>query len=166
VWELPQKIILAAGHAEGITPLNAFDNSLLDAGIADLNLIQVSSILPPNVQVVKLSKQYRSSPINLPAGMLVPVVYTKIISNHPGETIAAAVGAGIPTDKKKNGVIVEYKCVGKKREAEKMAEKMIKEMFSQRKLKLKQIKIVSSEHKVRKLGCAISAALLLKENAL
>ena len=36
-----------AGHAEGGTTLNAFDNALLAAGIGNINLIKVSSILPP-----------------------------------------------------------------------------------------------------------------------
>ena len=43
-----------AGHAEGGTTLNAFDNALLAAGIGNINLIKVSSILPPDVPVVEL----------------------------------------------------------------------------------------------------------------
>ena len=35
------------GHAEGGTPLNAFDNALLAAGIGNINLVKVSSIIPP-----------------------------------------------------------------------------------------------------------------------
>jgi pyruvoyl-dependent arginine decarboxylase len=47
-----RKLYLVAGKAEGGTPLNAFDNALLDAGIGDVNLIKVSSIIPPGAEVV------------------------------------------------------------------------------------------------------------------
>lgn len=47
-----RRLYLVAGKAEGSTPLNAFDNALLDAGIGDVNLIKVSSIVPPGVEVV------------------------------------------------------------------------------------------------------------------
>src|SRR5206468_7432297 len=40
-----------AGNAEGSTPLNAFDNALLAAGIGNINLVRISSILPPGVDL-------------------------------------------------------------------------------------------------------------------
>jgi arginine decarboxylase len=45
-----------AGIAEGSTPLNAFDNALLAAGIGNVNLIKVSSILPPGIELVALPR--------------------------------------------------------------------------------------------------------------
>src|SRR5688500_13102541 len=52
---MANRITLAAataGHSEGGTTLNAFDNALLVAGIGNINLIKVSSILPPEVAVI------------------------------------------------------------------------------------------------------------------
>ena len=46
---MTKKVTMAAataGRAEGGTTLNAFDNALLAAGIGNINLIKVSSILP------------------------------------------------------------------------------------------------------------------------
>ena len=54
---MTKKVTMAAataGRAEGGTPLNAFDNALLAAGIGNINLIKVSSILPPGVELIAL----------------------------------------------------------------------------------------------------------------
>ena len=48
------KVSITSGKAEGPTILNAFDNALLDAGIGDVNLIKVSSILPTGAEIVEL----------------------------------------------------------------------------------------------------------------
>src|SRR5689334_23537893 len=45
-WEM--KITITTGTGEGPTPLAAFDQALLDAGVANYNLIYLSSIIPPN----------------------------------------------------------------------------------------------------------------------
>src|SRR5207249_12268754 len=67
-----------AGHAEGGTPLNAFDNALLAAGIGNINLVKISSILPPEVPVIELPKIKR--------GALIPTAYAAMTSEKPGET--------------------------------------------------------------------------------
>ena len=89
-----------AGNAEGSTPLNAFDNALLAAGIGNINLIKVSSILPPGVELVALPR--------IKPGALVPTAYAAMTSEVPGEVVAAAVGWARPVDPAKNGVIMEY----------------------------------------------------------
>src|SRR2546428_11199839 len=89
-----------AGHAEGGTPLNAFDNALLVAGIGNINLIKISSILPPDVPVIELPKIKLGAPI--------PTAYAAMTSETPGQTIPAALGYAIPDDPAKNGVIMEF----------------------------------------------------------
>src|SRR5581483_6664802 len=85
-----------AGSAEGSTPLNAFDNALLAAGIGNIKLIKFSSILPPGVELVP---QPRIKP-----GALVPTAYAGMTSELPREVVAAAVGWARPLDAAKNGV--------------------------------------------------------------
>lgn len=41
------QIIITSGKGEGNTKLSAFDNALFDAGIANFNLIKLSSVIPP-----------------------------------------------------------------------------------------------------------------------
>src|SRR3989338_11681509 len=88
------------GHAEGGTPLNAFDNALLAAGIGNISLIKVSSIVPPDVSIIELPK--------IKPGALVPTVYAAMTSVVPGQTVAAAVGYALPDDPAKPGGIMEF----------------------------------------------------------
>lgn len=44
-------INLSAGTGVGPTELSAFDHALVNAGVANFNLIYLSSVLPPNSQV-------------------------------------------------------------------------------------------------------------------
>lgn len=46
------QIIMSAGIGVGPTELAAFDHSLVNAGVANFNLIYLSSVLPKNSQVV------------------------------------------------------------------------------------------------------------------
>src|SRR5512138_3787561 len=80
IWKKVTKVAAAAGCAEGGTALNAFDNALLAAGIGNVNLVKVSSIVPPDVDIVDLPA--------IKAGALVPTAYAAISSETPGETVA------------------------------------------------------------------------------
>ena len=105
----PQKVFITAGSAEGKNHLNAFDNALLAGKIGNLNLVRVSSILPPGVQYCPN--------LEIPPGSLVPTASGYIVSDTPGELISAAVGVGFSKDT--FGVIMEYSGRCSKEEAEK-----------------------------------------------
>lgn len=47
------KIDVVWGHGEGKTSLSAFDRTLLEAGIHNLNLIPLSSVIPPREDRVR-----------------------------------------------------------------------------------------------------------------
>lgn len=143
------KLYLVAGKAEGSTPLNAFDNALLDAGIGDVNLVKVSSIVPPNAEVV-LEKP------NLPRGALVPCVYAERTSEKPGEKIAVALAVGLAEDG--FGVVMESDGETAE-EAVAKATKMVEEAFRVRKLELKRVLKISVEHQVVKCGGVVAACV-------
>lgn len=48
-------IQLVSGSGSGATELGAFDSALLDAGIGNFNLICLSSVVPPDSEIVELS---------------------------------------------------------------------------------------------------------------
>ena len=144
-----RKLYLVAGKAEGGTPLNAFDNALLDAGIGDVNLIKVSSIIPPGAEVV-MEKP------NLPKGALVPCVYAERTSDKPGEKIAVALAVGIAEDG--FGVVMESEGETAE-EATAKAVEMVKEAFSVRGLTLKRILQIASEHQVIRCGGVVAACI-------
>ena len=58
------KIAIVSGKDEGPTRLNAFDNALTAAGIGDVNLIKVSSMLGKNTQVKDLPKLKPGAMVN------------------------------------------------------------------------------------------------------
>lgn len=144
----PKKYFLTAASSEGKSKLTAFDNALLKGRIGNINLIRVSSILPPNTEF--------DPDLVLPPGSLVPTAYGSIVSDVPGEIIAAAVGVGI-SETDEFGVIMEFSGKCTKEEAEKVIEKMVKEAFETRQKPLKEIKIAAVQHTVEKIGCALAA---------
>jgi arginine decarboxylase len=158
---MTKRITLAAataGHAEGGSSLNAFDNALLAAGIGNVNLVKVSSILPPEVAVVELPK--------IRLGALIPTAYAAITSDTPGETLAAAVGYALPDDPAKNGVIMEFHGVATLADAERAIDAMLEEAFRVRGEPIREKKIVAAEHRVERIGCALAAIALLAEEDL
>lgn len=46
------KITITSAVGQGNTELSAFDNALLNAGIANTNLLVLSSVIPPNPEIV------------------------------------------------------------------------------------------------------------------
>jgi arginine decarboxylase len=158
---MTNRVTMAAattGHAEGGTTLNAFDNALLAAGIGNINLLKVSSILPPEVPVVELPK--------IRPGALVPTAYAAMTSETPGETVAAAVGYAIPDDPAKNGVIMEFHGVARRDEAERQIRAMLDEAFRVRGETIAEMRVVAVEHRVERIGCALAAITLLGEDDL
>ena len=147
-----------AGHAEGSTPLNAFDNALLAAGIGNINLIKISSILPPEVPVIELPK--------IRPGALVPTAYAAMTSATPGELIAAAVGYAVPDDPAKNGVIMEFHGHATRTEAEEAIRGMLAEALQVRGEVIREMRIFAVDHTVERLGCALAAITLLGEDDL
>jgi len=147
-----------AGHAEGGTTLNAFDNALLAAGIGNINLMKVSSIVPPEVSIIELPK--------LKPGALVPTAYASITSERPGETITAAVGYALPDDPGKNGVIMEFHGSGTRVAAEEKIQQMLEEAFRVRGEVIHEMRVFAVDHTVERIGCALAAITLLAEEDL
>ena len=151
--ELPQHYFLARGSAEGYTPLNAFDAALIDAGIGDLNLVKVSSIIPPGSKEIQ--------PRELPRGAIVPAAYAFITSDIPGEIISAAVAVALPEEEQKAGLIMEYSARGHQEEAEEIVRTMAMEGMNTRERGIRSITSLAVEYKVQTIGAAVAAVVLL-----
>lgn len=145
----------AVGGAEGGSALNAFDNALLAAGIGNVNLVKVSSIIPPDVAIVDLPK--------LRPGALVPTAYAAVTSAVRGQTVAAAVGYALPDDPSKPGVIMEFHDTAGRRDAERAVRAMLEEAFAVRGEPIRALRVFAVEHTVERVGCALAAVVLLAE---
>jgi arginine decarboxylase len=157
-WKPVTKAATTSGSAEGTTPLNAFDNALLAAGIGNINLVKVSSILPPGTAVVDLPR--------LRPGAIVPTAYAAMTSEVPGEVVAAAVGWARPADPKANGVIMEFHDKASREEAERAIVHMLEEAFKARGWAIHDMKVCAVEHRVERTGCALAAVALLSDDDL
>lgn len=146
----PTKFTLVAGTAEGDTELTAFDGALLVAGIGNLNLVRVTSILPPDCRFVERH--------DLAPGSIVPTAYGWIASHTPGERIAAAVAVG--QGPAGYGVIMEYAARGTGQDVEAVIRRMVVEAFGRRGLELAGVRVAATEHRVERLGVALAAVPL------
>lgn len=150
----PNIYTLVKGAAEGRTRLNAFDLSLLEAGVGDTNLMRMSSILPPAVEQVSINE------ITLPKGGLIPLAYATIDGTTPGQWISAAIAVGIPEDDREPGVIMEFEDHSPLKNVDEIVRQMVVDGFEYRNRKLKEIKSLGIEHQVEQCGAVFAAAVL------
>jgi len=84
--------------------LQSFEEALRNAGIAQFNLVRVSSILPPGCQVVSREKGLEQ----LLPGEIVFCVLAEVRTNEPNRLACAGIGLAVPADKTKHGYIAEH----------------------------------------------------------
>ncbi|KZX13604.1 pyruvoyl-dependent arginine decarboxylase [Methanobrevibacter oralis] len=148
------KIAIVCGKDEGPTKLNAFDNALSDAGIGDVNLIKVSSMLSGNTEIKKLPK--------LKAGAMVNCVLSEVTSNTPGDQITAVVAVAIGN---KLGCVVETSGINKNRkELLNKAELMVKYMMEKRDVEIKDLIVKESTTTVKNIASVVSSVIYLNED--
>ena len=91
---VPTKIFLTKGKGLHREKLTSFELALRDAGLAQFNLVRVSSIFPPNCRVITKRKGLTE----LAAGEIIHVVMSENASREPHRMMAASVGIAIPKE--------------------------------------------------------------------
>jgi arginine decarboxylase len=81
-------IHLSSGSGAGPTPLAAFDAALMDAGVANYNLLCLSSVIPPNARIVRA--KHRTQPDDY--GRRLYVVMSQMREQRPGRHAHAGIG--------------------------------------------------------------------------
>lgn len=81
-------IVMAPGRGHGPTPLAAFDSALLDAGVANYNLICLSSVIPPGSTVER--RRWHTPPADW--GRRLYCVLSQMREDRPGRTAHAGIG--------------------------------------------------------------------------
>lgn len=146
------KIAITSGKAEGPSKLNAFDNALLNAGIGNVNLIKVSSIIPADFKFVELPE--------LTPGAMINCVLAHKTSNNKGDLITAVIAIAISED---FGCVVEHSDVNKDpEEVKKKAVFMVKEMMKIREMEIKEIIVEKVSHTVHEEGTVVAAVIYLE----
>jgi arginine decarboxylase len=152
IYEVPSHFFLCAGRSEGYSPLNAFDQALLAAGVGDTNLVRMSSILPPRCRQVEA--------FSLPGGALVPVAYAKMGSSTPGQVIASAVAIGVPEDPSLPGLIMEHHGQGSLDEILSQVREMAIRGMDHRSRPIADVISTGIEHKVEEHGATFAGVVL------
>ncbi|OED30615.1 pyruvoyl-dependent arginine decarboxylase [Methanosphaera sp. WGK6] len=143
------KISLTKGKAEGPTKLNAFDNALLDADIGNVNLIPVSSMLPPNTEIIPMPE--------LKPGEMTNCVLSRQYSDNQGDEIAAVIAYA---QAEEMGCVIETSGINKSvKDLEEEAKFMAEYMIEKRGLEILDYKAVIQTHTVVDKACVVAALI-------
>ena len=148
------KIAIVSGKDEGPTKLNAFDNALSDAGIGDVNLIKVSSMLSANTEITDLPP--------LKPGSMVNCVLSEITSDNPGDEITAVIAVAIGDEL---GCVVETTGINEDlMDLENEAKFMVRYMMDKRNVEIKNLIVESSTATVENIASVVASVVYLKDD--
>lgn len=101
---VPKEIFFTKGVGTHKTRLQSFESALRDAGIEKQNLVRVSSILPPNCEMISRKQGLaRLSP-----GQITFVVLAEASTDEPKRLVGAGVGLAQPARTEQYGYISEH----------------------------------------------------------
>ncbi len=124
---VPNKLFFTRGVGRGDTMLISFEEALRDAGIAQFNLVAVSSIFPPGAEMVSPEEGLKS----LHSGQILFTVLARNASNEMNRMLSSAIGYAIPTDRSRWGYLSEHHSYGEtEKKAGFFAEKLAAEMLA------------------------------------
>lgn len=104
----PKKMFFTKGVGVHKDRLASFELALRSAGIEKHNLVTVSSILPPNCQIISKEKGEGM----LHPGQIVFCVLARSETNEPNRLVSAAIGVARPSDGNNYGYLSEHHAFG------------------------------------------------------
>ncbi len=110
---IPSRLFLTRGVGRHRERLPAFELALRDAGIAHVNLVNVSSIVPPGCKLVPREKGLSL----LRSGEITHVVLARNETDEPHRLLSASIGLAIPSRPDAYGYISEHHAYGQTEEA-------------------------------------------------
>lgn len=105
---VPKKVFFTKGVGKHKNQLQSFELALRNAGIEKTNLVNVSSIVPPNCKILSREKGISE----LKPGAITHCVMSRNSTNEPNRLIGAAIGVATPRDRNNYGYISEHHCFG------------------------------------------------------
>jgi len=123
---VPTKVFLTKGVGRHKYRLKSFEQALQKAGIAQQNLVQVSSILPPKCKIISRDRGLET----LVPGEICYCVMARADTDEHGRLVVSSVGIAVPKDSNRWGYLSEVHGYGMNRnEASDMAEDLAAEML-------------------------------------
>ncbi len=105
---IPTKVFFTKGVGVHKDRLASFESALRMAGIEKCNLVNVSSIFPPNCQMVSKEEGLNY----LRPGQITYCVMARNETNEPNRLISAAIGLAVPSDSSHYGYLSEHHAFG------------------------------------------------------
>ena len=105
---VPKKIFFTKGFGKHKHKLQSFELALRNAGIEKCNIVNVSSIVPPNCEIISREK----GEILLKPGQITYCVMSRNSTNEPNRLLGAAIGVATPKEKNSYGYISEHNSFG------------------------------------------------------
>ncbi|MCG3125271.1 MAG: Pyruvoyl-dependent arginine decarboxylase [Phycisphaerae bacterium] len=118
---VPKQAFFTKGVGKHRKNLQSFEAALRDAGIAQFNLVKVSSIFPPGCKIVSR----KSGLAQMASGQIVFVVLAEARTNEPNRLVSAGIGLAIPREGDRFGYISEHHGYGM---TEKKTEDFVEDM--------------------------------------
>jgi len=150
---IPKAFFVTGGKAIGkVSEMNAFDLALKNAGIANCNLVKVSSIIPPNCR--------ETAPKKIPIGSITYAVISKTYGRNG--RISAGIAWGF-AEKEDFGVVAEVYGNMDEETAKRELKERIHEMANTRGISLHNVKyrIETLDVPENTYGCVVVALVYL-----
>ena len=100
---VPSAVFLTRGVGVHKFRLSSFEDALRNAGVANQNLVSVSSILPPGCKIISKEEGLKI----IKPGSIRFTVMARIDTEEHGRRIASSIGIAIPKDREKWGYLSE-----------------------------------------------------------
>jgi arginine decarboxylase len=110
---IPKYFFLTKGVGKHREQLQSFELALRSAGIHYCNLVNVSSIVPPECKLVSREQGLKT----VQPGEITFVVLARNATNEPHRLIASSIGVAIPSRKNQYGYLSEHHSFGQTDEA-------------------------------------------------
>ncbi|MGI0038024.1 MAG: pyruvoyl-dependent arginine decarboxylase [Nitrososphaera sp.] len=124
---VPKMMFFTKGKGAHKDYLTSFELALREAEIADLNLVSVSSILPPHCKIVNRQDGRKY----LKSGQVTFAIMARAATNEPNRLIASSVGLARAADESQYGYLSEHHTFGETaQKAGDYAEDMAMEMLA------------------------------------
>lgn len=104
IMYVPRYIFFTKGVGIDKAQLASFENALREAGIAHLNLVQVSSIFPPGCKIIEKEEGL----LKVEPGEIIHCVMARQQIQEPGRRIVASIGLALPEGNEKYGYLSEH----------------------------------------------------------
>lgn len=105
---VPKYVFFTKGVGRHKEKLHSFELALRDAGIQRYNLVNVSSILPPECKIISREKGLEM----MDAGAITFVVMARNETNEPNRLVVSSIGCAVPADRSGYGYLSEHHAFG------------------------------------------------------